>query len=93
MTIIQPSKSKNKISLFFLVIFIFLLAGFYIYEYNRLVTFNYQVQSLEKSLIENQTFNSDLKSQLYQLTAAARLENLAKEKGLVLEQQPQYIGL
>lgn len=93
MTIIQPSKNKIKKSLFFLIIVIFFLAGFYIYEYNHLVTLNYQVRLLEKSLTENQTLNSDLKSQLYQLTTAARLEDLAKEKELVLEQQPQYIGL
>lgn len=93
MTIIQPSKNKIKTSLFFLIIVIFFLAGFYIYEYNRLVTLNYRVQSLEKTLTENQALNADRKSQLYQLTAAARLEDLAKEKGLVLEQQPQYIGL
>lgn len=93
MTIIQPSKNKIKTSLFFLIIAIFFLAGFYIYGYNRLVTLNYQIKLLEKKIVENQTLNADLKSQLYQLTAVARLEELAKEKGLVLEQQPQYIGL
>lgn len=93
MTIIQPSKNKIKTSLFFLIIIIFFLAGFYIYEYNRLVTLNYRVQSLEKTLAKNQVFNSDLKSQLHQLVDVVRLEELAKGKGLVLEQQPQYIGL
>ena len=92
MTIIQPSKNKNKKGLFLLMIIIFLLAGFYIYGYNRLVTLNYQVQTLEKTLAEAQTLNTDLKSQLYQLTAAVQLKDLAKEKGLILEQQPQYIS-
>jgi cell division protein FtsL len=91
MTIIQPSKNKNKISLFFLIIIIFALASVYIYEYNRLVSLNSQVQSLEKTLAENQTLSSDRKSQLYQLTAVGRLENLAREKGMILESQPQYL--
>ena len=93
MTIIQPSKNKSKLSPIILVLIIFLMAGFYIYEYNRLVSFNFQIRSLEKTLVEYQTLNSDLKRQSYQLVDSARLEALAKEKGLVLDQQPQYLGL
>lgn len=93
MTIIQPSKNKNKISPIILLIIVFFAAGFYIYEYNRLVTFNHQLQSFEKVLIDYQVFNSDLKSQFYQLVDSTRLEALTKEKGLILDQHPQYITL
>ncbi len=93
MTIIQPLKNKNKLSPIILVLIIFLMAGFYIYEYNRLVSFNFRIQSLEKTLVDYRVLNSDLKRQLYQLVDSARLEELAKESGLVLDQQPQYLGL
>lgn len=69
------------------------MAGFYIYEYNRVVSLNYRVSSLEKSISSYQNLNSDLKSQYYQLTDPARLEELAKENGLILDQQPQYLGV
>jgi len=93
MTIIQPSKNKSKLSPIILVLIIFLMAGFYIYEYNRLVSFNFQIRSLEKTLVDYQTLNSDRKRQSYQLVDSTRLEELAKERGLVLDQQPQYLGL
>jgi len=92
MTIIQPQKNKNKTGLFLLMIIIFLAAGFYIYEYNRLVGLKYQVQVLEKNLTEAQAANADFKSQFYQLQTANNLENLVKEKGLVKEAQPLYIS-
>lgn len=93
MTIIQPAKNKNKISPIILLIIIFLMAGFYIYEYNRVVSLNYRVQSLEKTIVAYQAHNSDLKSQFYKLIDPVRLEELAKEKGLILDQQPQYLGI
>ncbi len=93
MTIIQPAKNKNKISFLILLIVIFLMAGVYIYEYNRMVGLNYRVSSLEKSISSYQNLNSDLKSQYYQLTDPAHLEELAKENGLILDQQPQYLGV
>jgi len=93
MTIIQPAKNKNKISFLILLIIIFLMAGFYIYEYNRVVSLNYQVSFLKKSIDSYQKLNSEQKSQYYQLTDPARLEELAKENGLILDQQPQYLGI
>ena len=93
MTIIQPSKNKSKLSPIILVLIIFVIAGFYIYEYNRLVSFNFQIRSLEKTLVDYQTLNSERKRQSYQLVDSARLEELAKERGLVLDQQPQYLGV
>ena len=93
MTIIQPAKNKNKMSFLVLLIVIFLMAGFYIYEYNHVVGLDYQVSSLEKSIAEYQRINSEKKSQYYQLTDPARLEELAKENGLILDQQPQYLGI
>lgn len=92
MTIIQPAKNKNKLSLILLLIVIFFMAGFYIYEYNHMVGLKYQVQSLEKSLVDYQGQNSNLKSQYYQLIDPTRLEESAKENGLILDQRPQYLG-
>lgn len=68
------------------------MAGFYIYEYNHMVGLKYQVQSLEKSLADYQNQNSNLKSQYYQLIDPTRLEELAKENGLIMDQRPQYLG-
>ena len=93
MTIIQPAKNRNKISFLIILIVIFLMAGFYIYEYNHMVGLNYRVSSLEKSIVKYQSLNSDLKTQSYQLTAPAHLEELAKENGLIMDQQPQYLGV
>ncbi len=92
MTIIQPAKNKNKLSVILLLIVIFFMAGFYIYEYNHMVGLKYQVQFLEKSLVDYQNQNSNFKSQYYQLVGPTRLEELAKENGLILEQRPQYLG-
>jgi len=69
------------------------MAGFYIYEYNQMVGLNYQMKSLKEAIIDYQSQNSDLKSQYYQLTNPAVLEKIAKENGLILEQQPQYLGI
>lgn len=93
MTIIQPAKNKIRMSFLVLLIVIFLMAGFYIYEYNRVVGLNYQVSSLSKTIDEYQKTNSEQKNQYYQLTDPARLEQLAKENGLILDQQPQYLGV
>lgn len=93
MTIIQPAKNKNKLSPIILLIVIFLMAGFYIYEYNRVVVLNYRVQSMESAMAGDEANNSDLKSQFYKLIDSARLEKLAKEDGLILEQHPQYLGV
>ncbi len=93
MTIIQPSKNKNKLSPIIISIVIFLMAGFYIYEYNRVVGLNYRVQSLSKAIVSNETHNSDLKSQFYKLIDSASLEKLAEENSLVLDQHPQYLGV
>ncbi|MFA5084228.1 MAG: hypothetical protein WC475_02510 [Candidatus Paceibacterota bacterium] len=92
MTIIQPSKNRNRLSPILLLIMVFLLAGFYIYEYNHMVGLNYRVKSLLKSITDAQTENSNLKSQYYQLIDPARLEELAESSGLILDQQPQYLG-
>ncbi len=93
MTIIQPAKNKIRISFIILLIIIFLMAGVYIYGYNRVVSLSYRISSLEKAISNYQNLNSDLKSQYYQLTDPARLEELAKENGLILDQQPQYLGV
>ena len=69
------------------------MAGFYIYEYNRVVGLDYRASSLEKSIAEYQRINAEKKSQYYKLTDPARLEELAKENGLILDQQPQYLGV
>ncbi|OGG43055.1 hypothetical protein A3G50_01605 [Candidatus Jorgensenbacteria bacterium RIFCSPLOWO2_12_FULL_42_11] len=93
MTIIQPAKNKNKLGPIILLIAIFLMAGFYIYEYNRVVVLNHRIQSMESAVAGYEVDNSDLKSQFYKLIDSARLEKLAKENGLVLEQHPQYLGV
>ena len=93
MTIIQPAKNKNKLGPILLLIVIFLMAGFYIYEYNHMVGLNYRVKSLEKFISNVQAESSNLKSRYYQLIDPARLEELAKENGLILEQRPQYLGV
>ena len=92
MTIIQPAKNKIRISFIILLIIIFLMAGVYIYGYNRVVSLSYRISSLEKAISNYQNLNSDLKSQYYQLTDPARLEELAKENGLIMDQRPQYLG-
>jgi len=69
------------------------MAGFYIYSYNQMVGLNYRVGFLEKSITDSQIQNSDLKSLYYQLINPARLEELAKENGLILDQHPQYLGM
>lgn len=93
MTIIQPARNKYKLSSIIILIIVFFMAGFYIYEYNRMASLNYRIQSLEKSVVSHEARNSELKSQFYELIDSVGLEKLAKKSSLVLEQQPQYLGV
>jgi len=92
MTIIQPAKNKNKLSVFIILAVIFIAAGFYIYEYNLIVNVNYHIGALEKTINDYRSTNADLKSQYYKLTDPLSLENFAEKSGLILDQQPKRLG-
>lgn len=93
MTILQPSNNKRRFVLFVALLAFFVAAVLYIYEYNRSVGLRHSVNSLKKEISDGRMINADLKSQIYQLVDAARLEQLVQEQGMVLEQKPGYLSV
>lgn len=100
MTILNPSQqnsNRKTIKLIALIFSALLLTGaFYIHQYTRLADLRYRQESLRSALSESRVLNSDLKNQLYRLTAseAIQKEALAERLGrdLVLEGNPGYFN-
>lgn len=93
MTIIKPHKTNNYLRFLFLIFALGALGGgIYIFEYNSLVNIKNQIESAKKEIVELQIQNADLKNNLYQILDTAKLENLALEKQLVLEKNPEYFN-
>ncbi len=78
---------------FFILLFATLVCGslLYIYEYNKFVDARFGVQALKKSIVEYETQNAELKKNLYTTLNPVSLQNLAIQKGLVIEKHPQYV--
>ena len=66
---------------------------FYIYEYNHLVSLRHEIGVLEKEIISLQAKDSDLKNKLYALISPAKLELMGRQKGLVIEKNPDYLNI
>lgn len=94
MTILQPNKQRGFINyLFASILFIFLAGGFYIYEYNYLVSLRHQIDDFESRILVLQNKDADLKNALFALIGSGELEKRLKEGGLVIEKSPRYLYL
>lgn len=91
MTIIQPSKNKNLIHL--MLIFgaiLTFVAGLYVFIYSRTVNLTHDLKKIEAELIELRVQNADLKNGFYSAIDSKKLEDLAQEKGLIIDRNPQW---
>jgi cell division protein FtsL len=92
MTIIKPHKNFELkhfiVSLFALLI---LGSGFYILEYNSLVTERYEVRDLKQAVDRAREVNADLKNALYERLDPSKLKPLAAAHGLTIDRNPEYL--
>lgn len=91
MTVIQPNKIKSVLAIIIgLSLVLFLVAFVNIYVYSKTVSLKYDASKLEKNLESLRVENAELKNDLYQLVDLKKLENLAKEKGMIQDKNPQW---
>ncbi|MCL4404033.1 hypothetical protein M1432_01700 [Patescibacteria group bacterium] len=92
MTIFKPNFHKTFVK-FFALLFMTLLVGgvFYVIEYNSLVNARYQVNALKSQIASEETSQTALQSQLYRATDPVKLEALASQYSLTLDNRPQYL--
>lgn len=94
MTIIQPkikSRLDNYVGIFIALLLV--MGMLYIYEYNHFVSLRHEIGVLDKEIIDLQAKDSDLKNELYALISPAKLEATGKQKGLVIEKNPDYLNI
>lgn len=91
MTFIQPNKSENSIYLMIILGAILILAVFfYVYLYSGAVSLKHDMAKLGEELEGLKVENAELKNEFYSLIDSRRLEELAEEKNLVYEKNPQW---
>ncbi len=91
MTVIQPSKNQSFIHLIF--IFGGLLisaAGLYVFIYSKTVNLTYNMAKIEVEVQELRVQNAELKNGFYSVIDSKKLEDLAQEKGLIIDRNPQW---
>lgn len=64
-----------------------------VFVYNKIVGLQHLLKNGEKNNQELRLVNIDLKDQLYKLLDTNNLGQLAKERGLVKVQKPQYLEI
>ncbi|MBI1838811.1 MAG: septum formation initiator family protein [Candidatus Colwellbacteria bacterium] len=91
MTIIQPNKNKSLSRIIFVLGGILVLtASFYVFTYANSVGLNQDIKVSEKNLERLKVENAELKNDLFALTDSRRLDELAKEKNLIYDKNPQW---
>lgn len=92
MTIIKPHM-HSSLKLFLAVLFILLLGGgiWFVYEYNAVAAMRYEMKEIQKEIVGAEVINAELKNTLLTSLDPTKLEMLAQEKGLMLEQNPRYV--
>ena len=95
MTILQPPKIDFKTNIwigFGTVAFISMaLSG--IWFYNDLVNIRHDMGSYKITLREAEVKNAELKDNLYALNKVNQGESFAKQRGLILEKNPDYVKI
>lgn len=91
MTIIQPNKTQNLIHLLFIFgTALVLIAAFYVFIYSKTVSLKHDIEKVEAQLNELRVQNAELKNDFYSALDSRKLEELAKEKGLIYDKNPQW---
>jgi len=91
MTVIQPNKTKKFIHLLF--VFggaLILIAAFYVFIYSKTVSLKHDIEKTKVQLNELRVQNAELKNDFYSALDSRKLEELAKEKGLIYDKNPQW---
>jgi len=91
MTVIQPNKSQNLIHLLFIFgSLLVVVASLYVFVYSNTVSLKYDIEKIEVELERLRVDNAELKNDFYSAVDSRKLEELAKEKGLIYDKNPQW---
>lgn len=94
MTIIKPNENKGYFRFLAAVFSLVILGGvLYIYQYNKLVDYRYQIDSLKEEIVLMEVRNTELKDELYDGIDPIKLRSLAVSRNLVFENNPDYLNL
>ena len=91
MTVIQPSKNQSFIHL--ILIFggvLISVAGLYVFIYSKTVSLTHDLTKIETELVGLRVQNAELKNGFYSVIDSKKLEDLAEEKGLIYDKNPQW---
>lgn len=93
MTIIQPHVKTSSFTLIIAILIAALLLGslWLIMLYNQLVNLDHGVFELKDRLSELQTSSAELKDKTFSLFDSRILEQIAVERRLVKDPNPQYL--
>ena len=92
MTIFKPNFHNTFVKFFTLLSITLLVGGIlYVIEYNSLVNARYQVNALKSQIATEETSQTALQSELYRATDPVKLEALASQYSLTLDNRPQYL--
>ncbi len=94
MTILKP-KNKNSYWLFFTSLTLLVIIGgvLYISQYNAVANKRYEIKKLENQITEAEVQNAEIKNELYQNIDPTKLETVAKQYSLVIENNPDYMNI
>jgi cell division protein FtsL len=92
MTVVQPNKNRGILSIVIILgAFLFLAVYMNISIYSRTVSLKHDVVRLEKEMEDLRVQNAELKGSFYQLVDSKKLNDLADEKGLIQDKNPQWV--
>lgn len=91
MTVIQPNKNENLTHLMFIFGFILVFVAFScVIFYSRTVSLRHDIARAEQEIDDMKVKNAELKNSFYALVDSNALQQLAAEKGLVNDKNPQW---
>jgi len=93
MTFIQPPRSNNLLNKILLFLILGLIFGTYwlITLYSNSVGLTHGILDMRSQISQIQTQNAELKNKVFSLLDSANLQNLAKDRQLIQEKNPQYL--
>jgi cell division protein FtsL len=95
MTIVKPNKKRKEAvwmwifaSLGIALVFSIISCG---YVYAKTVVLRHDIASLEEVIDDEKTENAELNNEIFRMTDPQMLEAIAEEKGLVEDNDPQWV--
>ncbi len=91
MTVIQPNKNENLIHLLFIFGAVLVaVTSLYVLIYSRTVSLKHDIEKIKTELETVRVQNAELKNEFYVAIDSRKLDELAKEKGLIYDKNPQW---